>query len=107
MGQLIGRQTGVKTILLVATVAAVMLCGLTQPAQGAEEKPVHQKRNVILGLRKVDWSDVTRQNEFLNCVISAMGHLGKNVSYDDLACISGCAFRACSPKQENPGPGAY
>jgi hypothetical protein len=64
------------------------------------------RRNVILGLRKVDWSDETRQNEFLNCVISAAGHLGKKVSYDDFACISGCAFRACSPGQEM-GPGAY
>ena len=67
---------------------------------------MHKKRSVILGLRKVDWSDEARQNEFLNCVISAMGHLGKKVSYDDLTCISGCAFRACSPKQEM-GPGAY
>jgi hypothetical protein len=64
------------------------------------------KRNVILGLRRVDASDVTKQNEFLNSVISAMGHLGKTVSYDELACISGCAFRGCSPLHE-PNPGIY
>lgn len=68
---------------------------------------MHQKRNVIPGLHKVDWSDTARQNEFLNCVISAMGHLDKEVSYDDLVCISGCAFRACSLQQKNPGPEAY
>lgn len=84
-------------------VAMFISCQLTY---GAEEKPVHQKRNVILGLRKVDWSDLERQNEFLNCVISAMGHFGKKYTYDELACISGCAFRACSPKQ-GVNPGAY
>jgi len=93
-----------KTILLIASMAAIMLS--YQPAYGTEKKPVHQKRNVILGLRKVDWSDTARQNEFLNCVISAMGKLGKKHSYDDLACTSGCAFRACSPKQ-GLNPGAY
>lgn len=67
---------------------------------------MHQKRNVIPGLRKVDWSDVARQNEFVNCVISAMGHLGKEYDYGYLACISGCAFRACSPTQ-GVNPGAY
>lgn len=67
---------------------------------------MNEKRKVIPGLRKVDWSDVTRQNEFLNCVISAMGHLGKKVSYDELACISGCAFRGCSSKQ-GVNPSAY
>lgn len=56
------------------------------------------RRNVVLGLRKVDWSDVERQNEFLNCVISAMEALGKTYDYDYLACVSGCAFRACSPR---------
>ncbi len=59
---------------------------------------MHHKRNVILGLRKVDWSDVTKQNEFLNCVLSAMEHLGKKYDYGYLACISGCAFRGCSPR---------
>jgi len=64
------------------------------------------RRNVIIGLRKVDWSDVERQNEFLNCVMSAMEHLGKKRSYDELACISGCAFRGCSPLHEIT-PAAY
>jgi hypothetical protein len=57
------------------------------------------KRNLILGLRKVDWSDVARQNEYLHCVISAMEHLGTKYDYDHLACVSGCAFRACSTGQ--------
>lgn len=88
-----------KTILLIATITVIIISQLYQPTYGAEEKPMHQKRNVILGLRKVDWSDVERQNEYINCVISAMEHLGKKYSYDELACISGCAFRGCSPKQ--------
>jgi hypothetical protein len=58
------------------------------------------KRHVIPALRRVDWSDVTRQNEFLNGVISVMEHLGKPVSYDDLACLSGCAFRGCASLRE-------
>jgi|GEM_PF-2449461 len=53
-----------------------------------------RKRNVIPGLRKIDSSDVERQNEFLNSVISALEKLGVKYAYDDLACISGCAFRA-------------
>ena len=92
-----------KTILLVASMAMILLY---QPTYATEGKPMHQTRNVIPGLRKVDWSDTQRQNEFMNCVISAMEHLGKKCSYDDLACISGCAFRACSHKQ-GLNPGAY
>jgi len=83
--------------VLVTSVAAIVLFELYQPTHRMEEKPINQKRNVILGLRKVDWSDVERQNEFLNCVISAMEKLGKEYDYDYLACISGCSFRACSP----------
>ena len=51
------------------------------------------KRNVIMGLRKVDWSDPQRQNEFLNCVISVMEPRGCKPAYDHLCTISGCAFR--------------
>ncbi len=60
--------------------AAMMISESCQPTYGTEAKPMNQKRNVILGLRKVDWSDVARQNEFLNCVISAMEKLGKKYS---------------------------
>ncbi|MCE5324126.1 hypothetical protein LLG46_12545 [bacterium] len=93
-----------KTILLVAS---VMIFGLSLSSYGAEEKPVHQKKNVILGLSKVDWSDVTKQNEFISCVISAMEHLGKKYTYDDLACVSGCAFRACCTSKQNINPSSY
>ena len=48
-----------------------------------------ERRNVIPGLRKTDWSDEARQNESLNCVISAMEHLGRKRRYDGLACTSG------------------
>ncbi|MHB0937722.1 MAG: hypothetical protein ACYDCO_04880 [Armatimonadota bacterium] len=64
------------------------------------------KRNVIPGLRTVDWSDEARQNEFLNCVISAVERLGETCTYDDLACISGCAFRGCATR-EGINPGTY
>lgn len=64
------------------------------------------KRNVIAGLRRVDWSDVERQNEFLNCVISAMERLGRRYDYEYLACVSGCAFRGCSPL-DGTNPAVY
>lgn len=50
-------------------------------------------RNWIPGLRKVDWSDTQRQNEFVNSVVSAMTALGENVHYDALCALSGSAFR--------------
>jgi hypothetical protein len=81
---------------------------MCQPSYETEDEPVHQKRNVISGLRKVDWSDPTKANEYLNCVASAMDHLGKKVSYDYLACISGCAFRGCCSMQDGSrNPSAY
>lgn len=86
-----GDNPAMKTILLVASMAAIMISALYQPTYGMEAKPVNQKRNMILGLRKVDWSDLARQNEYLNCVISAVGKLGKTYNYDYLACISGCS----------------
>lgn len=51
------------------------------------------KRNVIPGLRKVDWSDVARQNEFVNSVVSALNGIGENLDYDYVCAVSGCAFR--------------
>lgn len=50
-------------------------------------------RNVIPGLRKVDWSDVTRQSEYVNSVVSALGGLGDNLDYDYVCAVSGSAFR--------------
>lgn len=58
------------------------------------------KRNVLSGVRRVDWRDLERQNEYLNCVISAMGYIGKKLDYDSLACISGCAFRTAACMQD-------
>jgi hypothetical protein len=51
------------------------------------------ERNVILGLRKVDWSDVARQNEFVNSVVSALNALGEELNYDYVCAVSGSAFR--------------
>lgn len=51
------------------------------------------ERNVILGLRKVDWSDVTRQNEYVNSVVSALNGLGEELDYDYVCAVSGSAFR--------------
>jgi hypothetical protein len=54
---------------------------------------VHKKRNVILGLRNVDWGDVTRQSEYVNSVISALNGIGENLDYDYVCAVSGSAFR--------------
>lgn len=51
------------------------------------------KRNVILGLSKVDWSQGDFQNEFVNSVISALGALGDTLDYEYVCAISGSAFR--------------
>lgn len=50
-------------------------------------------RNVIPNLMKVDWSDTSRQNEFVNSVVSALNALGENLTYDYVCAISGSAFR--------------
>lgn len=50
-------------------------------------------RNVIPGLRKVDWSDTQRQNEFVNSVVSALNALGERLDYDYVCAVSGSAFR--------------
>lgn len=51
------------------------------------------RRNVIPGLRKVDWSDPQRQNEFVNSVVSALNALGESLTYDTVCALSGSAFR--------------
>ena len=51
------------------------------------------KRNVIPGLSKVDWSDVTRQSEYVNSVVSALNGLGEELDYDYVCAVSGSAFR--------------
>jgi hypothetical protein len=53
----------------------------------------HSKRKVIPGLRRVDWSDVARQNEFVSSVVSALNALGEEVDYDYVCAVSGSAFR--------------
>ena len=52
-----------------------------------------RNRNVIPNLRKVDWSDVQRQSEWVNSVVSALTALGENVEYDYVCAVSGSAFR--------------
>lgn len=54
---------------------------------------MNRKRNVIPGLRTVDWSDVTRQSEYVNSVVSALNGLGENLDYDYVCAVSGSAFR--------------
>ncbi|XMB85828.1 hypothetical protein RJG79_10525 [Mycoplasmatota bacterium WC44] len=51
------------------------------------------KRNVILNLMKVDWSDIQKQNEFVKSVVSALNSQGEKLDYDYVCAISGCAFR--------------
>ncbi len=51
------------------------------------------KRNVILGLRKVDWSDTSRQSEYVGSVVSALNGIGDKLDYDYVCAVSGSAFR--------------
>jgi len=51
------------------------------------------KRNVILDLPEVGWSDPVRQNEFVLSVISALTAFGEKLDYDHVCAVSGCAFR--------------
>ena len=51
------------------------------------------KRNLIPGLQKVDWSDMQRQNEYVNSVVSALNGLGENTNYDYVCAVSGSAYR--------------
>lgn len=50
-------------------------------------------KNYIPNLLKVDWSDIQRQNEFVNSVVSALNALGEKVDYDYVCALSGSAFR--------------
>ncbi|MHB1152605.1 MAG: cysteine peptidase family C39 domain-containing protein [Eubacteriales bacterium] len=50
-------------------------------------------RNYIPNLSKVDWSDWSRQNEFVWSVISALEAIGEKLDYDYVCAVSGCAFR--------------
>lgn len=56
------------------------------------------RRNVIAGLPKVDWSDTSRQNEFVNSVVSALRGLGEELDYDTVCAVSGIAFRSSFSK---------
>jgi hypothetical protein len=51
------------------------------------------KRNVIPDLLKVDWSDVTRQSEYVGSIVSAVNALGEKLDYDYVCAVSGSAFR--------------
>ena len=57
-------------------------------------------RNFIPGLQKVDWSDVQRQNEYVNSVVSSLNGLGENTNYDYVCAMSGSAFRTSFSMQE-------
>lgn len=48
---------------------------------------------MIPNLRKVDWSDVTRQSEYVWSVVSALDGLGESLGYDYVCAVSGSAFR--------------
>lgn len=50
-------------------------------------------KNFIPDLLKVDWSDLQRQNEFVNSVVSALNSMGENLDYDYVCAVSGSAFR--------------
>ena len=56
-------------------------------------------RNLIPGLQKVDWSDTSRQSEYVNSVVSALNGLGEETNYDYLCAVSGCAFMTSFSKE--------
>jgi|GEM_PF-781576 len=58
------------------------------------------KKNIIPSLQKVDWSDTTRQNEFVWSVISALNAIGENLDYDYVCAVSGCSFRTFFDKKD-------
>lgn len=64
------------------------------------------KRNVIPNLQKVDWSDTSRQSEYVGSVVSALNGLGANLDYDYVCAVSGSAFRT-SFSVEGWNPGNY
>jgi hypothetical protein len=58
-------------------------------------------RNLIPGLQKVDWSDTSRQSEYVHSVISALNGLGEKLDYDYVCAVSGSAFRTSFGMSEN------
>ncbi|MCL2605533.1 MAG: AraC family transcriptional regulator [Defluviitaleaceae bacterium] len=56
-------------------------------------------RNLIPGLRRVDWSDTQRQSEYVNSVVSALNGLGESTDYDYVCAVSGAAFSASFSKE--------
>lgn len=56
------------------------------------------KRNLIPDLMRVDWSDVQRQNEYVNSVVSALNGVGEKLDYDYVCAVSGSAFRTSFSK---------
>ncbi|UVI33148.1 hypothetical protein [Paenibacillus spongiae] len=63
-------------------------------------------RTVIPGLQPVNWSDPARQSEYGWSVVSALHQLGETISYEDVICLSGSAFRA-SITSSGFNPGDY
>lgn len=51
------------------------------------------KRNIIPNLMRVDWSNDQQQNEFVNCVVSALNSQGEKLDYKYVCAVSGSAFR--------------
>jgi hypothetical protein len=62
--------------------------------KGALKGGFGMTRNVISGMRKVDWSDNQRQSEYVNSVVSALNALGEALDYDYVCAVSGSAMRA-------------
>ena len=58
-------------------------------------------RNLIPGLQRVDWSDTSRQSEYVNSVVSALNGLGEKLDYDYVCAVSGNAFRTSFSKEES------
>ncbi|MCQ6557213.1 hypothetical protein [Paenibacillus mendelii] len=63
-------------------------------------------RAIIPGMQPIDWSDPTRQSEYGWSVVAALQQLGETLSYDEVICISGSAFRA-STSDSGLNPGDY
>lgn len=51
------------------------------------------RKNIIPNLQKVDWTDMKRQNEFVNSVVSTLNAIGEQLNYDEVCAVSGSAFR--------------
>ena len=53
----------------------------------------NMEKNFIMGLRKINIFAPPRNNEYIQCVISALGALGEDLDYDYVTAISGSSFR--------------